>query len=102
MMKILKKEVSNVDDKNDYDTILSLARKNNFKKIMIIRDSWNGENWCIVNAIKIKPDGKYCRPYGYIKYANGDTFNGYLPAANTYSWKLIKVLDEDMKVIKEI
>ena len=89
-------------NKTEYDTILSLAIKSNFKKIMIIRDSWNAGNWCIVNSIEIKPDGKYCRPYGHIKYANGDTFNGYLPAVNTYSWKLIKVLDEDMKVIKEI
>lgn len=89
-----------LSDKAEYDTILSLARKSNFKKIMIMRDSWNAGNWCIVNTIKIRHDGKHCNPYGYIKYANGNTFRGYLPADNTYSWKLIKVLEEDMKVIK--
>ncbi len=88
-----------MSDKIEYDTILSLAKKSNFKKIMIMRDSWNAGNWCIVNTIKIRPNGKHCNPYGYIKYVNGNTFNGYLSADNTYSWKLIKVLDEDMKVI---
>lgn len=86
------------ENENEYDTILSLAKKNNFKKIMIMRDSWSVGNWCIVNIINIKPDGEYCYAYGYIKYSNGNTFNGRLPAENTYSWKLIKVLDEDMKV----
>ena len=87
-------------NKTEYDTILALARKSNFKKIMIIRDSSNPANRCIVNSIEIKPDGEHCKPYGYIKYSNGNTFKGYLPADNTYSWKLIKVLDENMKVIK--
>ena len=59
-----------LSDKIEYDTILSLARKSNFKKIMIIRDSWNTGNWYIVNSIEIKPDGEHCKPYGYIKYAN--------------------------------
>ena len=54
----------------------------------------------MVNSIEIKPDGEHWKPYGYIKYANGNTFNGYLLADNTYSWKLIEVLDENMKVIK--
>ena len=57
-------------NKTEYDTILALARKSNFKKIMIIRDSWNTGNWCIVNSIEIKPDGEHCKPYGYIKYYN--------------------------------
>ena len=89
-----------MSNKSEYDTILSLVRESNFKKIMIIRDSWNAGNWCIVNSIEIKTDGEHCKPYGYIKYTNGNTFNGYLPASNTYSWKLIKVLDEDIKVIE--
>ena len=89
-----------MSDKTEYDTILSLARKSNYKKIMIIRDSWNTGNWCIVNSIKIKPDGEHCIPYGYIKYSNGNTFNGYLPVSNTYSWKLIKVLAEDINVVE--
>ena len=83
-----------MSNKIEYDTILSLARKNNFKKIMIMRYS------CIVNSIEIKPNGEHCKTYGYIKYANGNTFNGHFPADNTYSQKLIKVLDEDIKVIK--
>ena len=98
--KIWKKEEvkPESENENEYDTILSLAKKNNFKKIMIMRDSWSVGNWCIVNIINIKPDGKYCYAFGHIKYSNGNTFNGRLPAENTYSWKLIKVLDEDMKV----
>ncbi len=89
-----------MSNKSEYDTILSLVRESNFKKIMIMRDSWNTGNWCIVNSIEINPDGEHCKTYGYIKYANGNTFNGYIPASNTYSWKLIKVLDEDIKVIE--
>lgn len=60
-----------MSDKIEYDTILSLARKSNFKKIMIIRDSWNTGSWCIVNSIEIKPDGEHCKPYGYIKMQMG-------------------------------
>ena len=59
-----------MSNKTEYDTILALARKSNFKKIMIIRDSWNTGNWCIVNSIEIKPDGEQCKPSGYIKYSN--------------------------------
>ena len=40
--------------KYEYDNIISLAKKNNFKKIMIMRNSWNNGNWCIVNKIAIK------------------------------------------------
>ena len=46
-----------LSDKIEYDTILSLAKKSNFKKIMIMRDSWNAGNWCIVNRIKIRANG---------------------------------------------
>ena len=42
----------------EYDNIISLAKKSNYKKIMIMRNSWGKENWCIVNKIVIKPDKK--------------------------------------------
>ena len=35
----------------DYDNIIALARSVNFKKIMIMRNSWNTGNWAIVNKI---------------------------------------------------
>ena len=55
----------------EYDNIISLARKSNFKKIMIMRDSWGNGNWAIVNKVTIKPDGKYGFAFGHIHYANG-------------------------------
>lgn len=82
----------------EYDNIISLARKNNFKKIMIMRNSWNEGNWCIVNKIKIKPDGKYGYAFGHIQYANGNKKNGSIPCAGTYAWRVIKVFETDMEV----
>lgn len=85
---------------NEYDNIISLAKKSNYKKIMIMRNSWGKGNWCIVNKIVIKPDKKYGYAYGYIQYADGNTKNGNIPCAGTYAWKIVKVLDEDMEVIE--
>lgn len=82
----------------EYDNIISLAKKSNYKKIMIVRDSWGKGNWCIVNKVIIKPDGKYGFAIGHIHYANGNKTNGNIPCAGTYAWKTIKVLEEDMEV----
>lgn len=84
--------------KEEYENIISLAKKSNYKKIMIMRDSWNDGNWCIVNKIAIKPDGKYGFAFGHIHYANGNTKNGSIPGAGTYAWRIIKTLEEDMDV----
>lgn len=82
----------------DYDNIMSLAQKHNFKKIMIMRNSWNNGNWCIVNKVVFKPDKKYGYAYGHIHYANGNKSNGSIPCAGTYAWRVIKVLEEDMEI----
>ena len=50
----------------EYDNIISLAKKHNLKKIMIMRNSWNQGNWCIVNKIAVKPDGKYGYAWGHM------------------------------------
>lgn len=81
-----------------YDNIMGLAKKHNFKKIMIMRNSWNNGNWCIVNKVVFKPDKKYGYAYGHIHYANGNKSNGSIPCAGTYAWRVIKVLDEAMEV----
>lgn len=47
-----------MSEQYEYDNIIGLARTRKVKKIMIMRDSWNNGNWCIVNKVKIKPDGK--------------------------------------------
>lgn len=85
---------------NGYDNIISLAKKSNYKKIMIMRNSWDKGNWCIVNKIVIKPDKKYGYAYGHIQYADGNIKNGSIPGAGTYAWRIVKVLDEDMEVIE--
>ena len=85
----------------EYDNIISLAQKSNYKKIMIMRNSWGRGNWCIVNKIIIKPDGKYGYAFGHIKYANGNIKDGSIPCAGTYAWKTIKVLEDDMEVIRQ-
>ena len=82
----------------EYDNIMNLAQKLNFKKIMIMRNSWNTGNWCIVNKVVFKPDKKYGYAYGHIHYANGNKSDGSIPCAGTYAWRVIKVLEEDMDV----
>lgn len=82
----------------DYDTIANLCRENNFKKIMVIRNSWEYGNWCIVNKVIFKEDKRYCNACGHINYKNGNKINGLIEGASTYSWKLIKVLDEEMDI----
>lgn len=82
----------------EYDNIMSLAQKHNFKKIMIMRNSWNTGNWCIVNKVVFKPDKKYGYAYGHIHYANGNKCNGSIPCAGTYAWRVIKELEEDLEV----
>lgn len=86
--------------KYEYDNIMSLAKKANFKKIIIMRDSWNYGNWAIVNSVTLNPDGKYGSARGHIHYANGDTKNGDIFCAGCYTWRTVKVLEDDMKVIQ--
>ncbi len=82
----------------EYDNIMSLAKKHNFKKIMIMRNSWSNGNWCIVNKVVYKPDGKYGWAYGHTQYKSGDKENGQISCAGTYAWRVIKVLEEDLEV----
>ena len=87
-----------MNSESEYDNILNLAKKHNFKKIMIMRNSWSHGNWCIVNKIVVKSGGKYAYATGHIHYANGNKTNGTIPCAGTYAWRVIKVLEEDMQV----
>lgn len=82
----------------EYDNIMALAKKHGLKKIMIMRNSWSFGNWCIVNKVVFKPDGKYGFAYGFTKYANGNKVSGKIACAGTYAWRVIKVLDEDLEV----
>ena len=84
----------------EYDNIISLAKKSNYKKIMIMKNSWANGNWCIVNKIVIKSDGKYGYAFGHIHYSNGNTINGKIPCAGTYAWRTIKVLEDNMDVAR--
>ena len=88
-----------MDNSNyEYDNVMSLTRKHNFKKIMIMRNSWDNGNWCIVNKVVFKPDKKYGYAYGHIHYVNGNKSNGSIPCAGTYAWRVINVLEDDMEV----
>lgn len=82
----------------EYTNIMTLAKESNYKKIMVVRDSWGKGNWCIVNKVVLKPDGVYGFAYGHIQYANGSKSNGSIQCAGTYAWKTVKVLDQDMEV----
>jgi hypothetical protein len=86
-----------------YDSIIALARSVNFKKIMIMRNTWSKGNWGIVNKIYIKDniDEIYCKNVeGFIQYANGNKHKGSFPCFNTYAWRIVKVLDEqDIEII---
>ncbi|MEG0898356.1 MAG: hypothetical protein RSF40_01420 [Oscillospiraceae bacterium] len=82
----------------EYDNIMNLAKKHGFKKIMIMRDSWNDGNWCIVNKVYFNADGKYGSAFGHIHYASGKRTNGNIACAATYAWRVVKVLEEDLEV----
>ena len=66
-----------------------------------MRNSWSNGNWCTVNKVIIKLDGKYGYAFGHIHYKNGETKNGNIPCAGTYAWRTIKILDEDMEVVNQ-
>ena len=87
-----------INMQHEYDNIIRLAQKHDFNKIMIKRNSWGDGSWCIVNEVDIKSDGIYGYARGHIHYSNGNTKNGMIPCAGTYAWRVIKVLDEKMKV----
>ena len=85
-------------DNYEYDNIMALAKKAGYKKIMVMRNSWGPGSWAIVNSVTLKSDGKYSFASGHIHYANGNTSNGNIHCAGNYSWRTIKVLEEDMIV----
>lgn len=82
----------------DFENIMGLAKKHNLKKIMVMKDSWANGNWFIVNKLIFKPDGKYGFAFGHIHYKDGNTKNGNIAGAGTYSWRVIKVLEDDLEV----
>ncbi len=81
-----------------YDNIFNLAREHNLKKIMVVKSTWGYGNWCIVNKVAFKPDGKYGFAYGHVNYSDGNKTNGKIPNAGVYKWRVIKVLEEDLEV----
>ena len=87
-----------MNDFYEYDNIMSLAKKAGYKKIMIMRNSWGNGGWAIVNSVTLKPGGRYGFAEGHIHYSNGATKNGNIEFAGNYSWRTIKVLEEDMEV----
>ena len=80
------------------DNIINLTKKNNNKKIMIKKTSWGKGTWCIVNKVIYNDYNEYGDAYGYINYKNENTKNGMIQGSCTYSWNLIKVLDEDLEI----
>ena len=83
---------------SDFDNIMNLAKKHNFKKIMIMRNSWGAGNWCIVNKVCFKSNSIYGTAFGHIHYANGNVVHGEIPCPGTFAWRVIKVLDDDLQV----
>ena len=82
----------------NYDNIMALAKKADYKKIMIMRNTWGDGSWCIVNKVALKSGGKYGFAYGHIHYSNGNEYDGSINCAGNFSWKTIKVLDDNMEV----
>lgn len=82
----------------EFDNIMALAKKANYKKIVIMRISWATGSKCIVDKVVLKPDGKYGFAYGHIYYRDGNEIHGEIKCAGNYSWRTIEILDEDMEV----
>jgi len=80
-----------------YDNIMNLAKNHNFKKIMVMRNTWKFGSWCIVNRVHFAEDG-YGSAWGYTHYSNGHTDMGEIICAGNYVWKVVKVLDEDLEI----
>ena len=49
--------------------------------------------------VVFQSDGKYGCAYGHIHYKDGNKINGSIPGAGTYSWRVIKVLEEDLEIL---
>ena len=84
-----------------FDNIMNLARESRFKKIMIMRNSWGEGNWCRVDKVVYNPDGKYGKAYGHIHYRDGNEKDGEISCAGNYSWRTIKVLEEEMEIVNK-
>lgn len=85
-----------------YDNIMNLAREHNYKKIVVMKISWGEGGWCIVDKVVYNADGKYGKAYGHIHYRNGNEVDGEIPSAGTYSWRVIKVLEENLIVTQKV
>jgi hypothetical protein len=85
-----------------FDDIMNLAKKYNYKKIMIMRDTWDYGIWCIVDKIIFNPDGKYGKAYGFINYKNGNKKHGEILSAGTYAWIVVKTLEEDLEIVNKL
>ena len=84
----------------EYDNIFKLAKKNNFKIIVVKRRTW-GKSYAVVTGVTLKPygDGRiYGNAYGSIHYSNGNEEHGEIPNAGCYQWKVIEILNGDMTV----
>lgn len=49
--------------------------------------------------VLFQSDGEYGCAYGRIHYKDGNKINGSIPGAGTYSWRGIKVLEEDLEIL---
>lgn len=93
-------EIAQNSNTGYFDSIFNLAKLAGYKKIMVVRDSWSLGNWCIVNWVCINEKDPYGIAYGHINYANGNKHHGKIDDACATSWKLVRILDEEMTVKK--
>ena len=83
---------------NFYGNIFSFAKECNYKKIMVKRTTWGFGSWCIVSEIHLKLSG-YGSAFGFCQFRDGSKYYGKIDNAGTFSWCLLRVLDDDMKVV---
>jgi hypothetical protein len=49
--------------------------------------------------VVFQSDGKYGCAYGHIHYKDGNKIKGSISGAGTYSWRVVKVLEEDLGIL---
>ncbi len=74
----------------------------NYKQIKVRRTTW-GESYAIVKKLHFKHNSdKYPKAYGYCKFSDGSEKLGKIDNAGTFSWVLIDVLEDDLKLVYDV
>lgn len=82
----------------EVSNIFVLAAENGYHKLVVRKDNWSDQNFCVVDEIFVKTGTVYGSAYGSIYYRDGTLLKGKIPGAGCYRWYIVSVLDDLMEV----